>query len=162
MSGRHLVRSRYAGAILGVALCAAQVAATERITVENAWVPLVPATIKVHAAYMTIVNPGTEDQFIVGVESPDYARVELHASSVENGIVRMRHLDQIAVPAGKPATLEPGGMHLMLIGPKRTFAVGDNVRIVFRLQSGQPVEVSAVVRRRDGEMHGGHDHGVHR
>ena len=151
-------------AALAAMLCTAAPAA-ERLAVENAWVPWAPPTIKVHAAYLTIVNQGDTDQLIVGVESPDYERVELHSSSIKDGRSEMRRLDRIAVPANKRIAFEPGGMHLMLINPKQAYAVDDRIRFVLRLQAGEPVEASAVVRRRErgrepGQHH--HDHGGHR
>ena len=133
-----------AGAVVGAAMSAAvELSARERVSAENAWVPWAPPTVEVHAAYMTIVNRSNEDQSLVSAESPDYQRVELHSSN-------------------NRVTFEPGGLHLMLIGPKRPRAVGDRVRIVLRLQNGEPVEVSAIVRRRNAESPVGHDHhGAH-
>jgi copper(I)-binding protein len=139
--------------------------AAERLTADNAWVPWTPPAIKVQAAYLTIVNRSDTDQLVVGVESPDYERVELHSSSMKDGLSEMRRLDRIAVPANKRIALEPGGMHLMLINPKRAYAVNDRIRFVLRLQGGEQVETSAVVRRREQgrepEQHQ-HDHGDHR
>src|SRR5438067_7287209 len=93
--------------ILAAAACfaAVQLSAAERIRAENAWVPSAPPTIKVHAAYMTIVNESNEEQAVVSVESPDYERAELHSSSVVNGVTQMRHVDQLAIPANKRVAL---------------------------------------------------------
>jgi periplasmic copper chaperone A len=146
------------GAVGAAFYAAAQLSAAERVSAENAWVPWAPPTVEVHAAYMTIVNRSNQDQSVVGAESPDYQRVELHSSSVKNGVSEMRDVDQVAIAANQRVALEPGGLHLMLIGPKRPHAVDERVRIVLRLQSGELVEVSAVVRRRDTGSHAGHDH----
>ena len=149
-------------AATGLALCTGA-HASERVIAENAWVPWAPSTIKVHAAYMTVVNHGHDEQVIVGVESPDYERAELHASLVKNGVSEMRALDRIALPAHKPVAFAPGGMHIMLINPKRAYAADERVRVVLRLQSGEQIEASAQVRRREREptpTH--HHHGNHR
>ena len=65
---------------------------------------------------------------------------------------------------GIKVDLKPGGMHLMLINPKRAYAVNDRIRFVLRLQGGEQVEASAVVRRRkQGQPEQHHqDHGDHR
>src|SRR5262249_57786414 len=85
--------------VVGAAFyAAAQLSAAERVSVEDAWVPWAPPTVAVHAAYMTIVNRSNEDQSIVSAESPDYQRVELHVSSVKNGVNEMRDLAQVAIP----------------------------------------------------------------
>ena len=121
---------------------------------------LVTAGAVVGAAMSAAVELSARER--VSAESPDYQRVELHSSSVKNGVNEMRGLERVAVPANNRVTFEPGGLHLMLIGPKRPRAVGDRVRIVLRLQNGEPVEVSAIVRRRNAESPVGHDHhGAH-
>jgi copper(I)-binding protein len=147
-------------AMLGTAAPAA-----ERLTAENAWVPWAPPAIKVHAAYLTVVNRSDGDQLVVGAESPDYERVELHSSSIKDGRSEMRPLDRIAVPANTRIAFEPGGMHLMLINPKRAYAINDRIRFVLQMQGGERLEASAVVRRREQgrepEPHH-HGHGDHR
>ena len=48
----------------------------------------------------------------------------------------------------------------MLIGPKRTPALDDHVHIVLRLRGGEQVQVSAVVRRREGAGQVDHHHAL--
>ena len=131
-----------------VAVLCTTVSAAERLTAENAWVPWAPPAIKVHAAYLMIVNRSNVDHVIIGAESPEYERAELHGSSIRDGLSEMRSLDRIAVPANKQVAFEPGGLHIMLINPKRTYGVDDRIRLVLRLDSGDQIETSAVVRRR--------------
>ncbi len=151
---------------LGIALLAAApdvAPAAERLAAENAWVPWAPPAIRVHAAYMTIVNRGDEDQAVVGAESPDYEHVALHVSSIRQGMSEMQAVDRIPVRARTQIALEPGGTHMMLINPKRVYAVDDRIRVVLRLQSGEKVETSAVVRRRgQGNEPAAPHHGHHR
>jgi len=133
-------------------------AASERLSIENAWVPWAPSAVTVHAGYLTVVNRGDREEAIVGADSPDYQRVELHASSIRNGLAEMRTVDQIAVPPGGSVAFAPGGLHAMLIGHKRALAPGDRVRIVLRLRGGGRLEASAIVRQRESGRAGGHDH----
>ena len=157
------LRAAACGIAALVVVLGTMVFAAERLTAENAWVPWAPAAIKVHAAYLTIVNRSNVDQVIIGAESPDYERVELHRSSISNGLSEMRSLDQISVPANKRVTFEPGGLHVMLINPKRAYGVEDRIRLVLRLGGGDRFEASAVIRRRergiDARPH--HHHGNH-
>jgi periplasmic copper chaperone A len=147
------------GALVGAAVLAAPLAWTaEILTVENAWVPLAPAAVKVHAAYMTVVNPTDAEEHIVAAESPDYERVELHESIVEGGRNEMRAVDQVTVPAHGRIAFAPAGLHFMLVGPRRTPALDGQIRIVLRLRGGEQVEVSAVVRRREGAGQLDHHH----
>ena len=76
------------------------------------------------AAWLTIRNTGEADR-LVGAESPAAERVELHTHIHEDGVMMMRRVDAIQVPAGGEAALEPGGDHLMLFNLKAKFAPGD-------------------------------------
>lgn len=162
MIGGRLALRRLAvigGALVGASLVAVQVAlAGDTLTAENAWVPWAPPAVKVHVAYMTIVNRGATDQVVVSGESADYERVELHRSTVKDGVSTMQAVEKVTVPANRRVEFAPTGLHLMLVGPKRPQAVDGHVPIVLHLGDGKRVDVSAVVRRRQDSGHGAHSH----
>jgi copper(I)-binding protein len=153
-------RSFVAGSAVAVAVLwtAALVSAGETVTVENAWVPWAPTVVKVHAGYMTVINRSDADQQLVGASSSDYERVELHESSVKDGVSEMRSVDQVTIPANGRVAFAPAGLHFMLIGPRRPQAVGDRVRIVLRLRGVAEVAVLAEVRGRGSASHSDHHH----
>jgi periplasmic copper chaperone A len=146
-------------ALVGAALVTVALAsAGESLQAENAWVPWAPPGLKVHVAYMTIVNRGATDQIIVSVESTDYERIELHRSVIKDGVSTMEAIGEVKVPANGRVEFAPTGLHLMLIGPRRPQALDGHVQIVLRLSSGEQVDVSALIRRRDDAGHGAHSH----
>jgi periplasmic copper chaperone A len=144
--------------VVGALVTVLVASAGESVKAENAWVPWAPPGLKVHVAYMTIVNRGATDQVIVSAESTDYERIELHRSVIKNGVSTMQSIDEVRVPANGRVEFAPTGLHLMLIGPRRPQAVDGHVQIVLRLSGGGEVDVSAVVRRRDDAGHGAHTH----
>jgi hypothetical protein len=144
--------------VVGALVTVVLASAGESVKAENAWVPWAPPGLKVHVAYMTIVNRGATDQIIVSAESTDYERIELHRSVIKNGVSTMQSIDEVRVPANGRVEFAPTGLHLMLIGPRRPQAVDGHVQIVLRLSGGEEVDVSAVVRRRDDAGHGAHTH----
>jgi periplasmic copper chaperone A len=162
MIGRWLELGRLAvigSAVVGAALMTVVPAsAGESLQAENAWVPWAPPGLKVHVAYMTIVNRGATDQIIVSAESTDYERIELHRSVIKDGVSTMEAIGEVKVPANGRIEFAPTGLHLMLIGPRRPPALDGHVQIVLRLSSGEEVDVSAVIRRRDDAGHGAHSH----
>lgn len=162
MIGRWLELCRLAvigSAVVGAALVAVVPAlAGESLQAENAWVPWAPPGLKVHVAYMTIVNRGATDQIIVSAESTDYERIEVHRSVIKDGVSTMEAIGEVKVPANGRVEFAPTGLHLMLIGPRRPQALDGHVQIVLRLSSGEEVDVSAVIRRRDDAGHGAHSH----
>jgi copper(I)-binding protein len=142
--------------LVGVVLCAASAGAS--VTAEGAWVPWAPPMLKVHVAYMTIVNRSATDKHIVGADSPDYERIELHRSAIKDGVSTMQAVEKVTVPANGRVEFAPTGLHLMLVGPRRQQAVDSHVQIVLRLSGGEQVDVAAVVRRRNDASHGAHSH----
>ena len=76
---------------------------------------------RMSAGYLTFRNNSDEDIRITRVASTQYSTVELHESTIEDGVARMRELAELVIPANGAVTLERGGKHLMLMRP-----TGDN------------------------------------
>src|SRR5690625_5461281 len=68
------------------------------------------------AAYFTIDNRGGEFDRLIAARTEVADVVELHLSSIEDGVMRMRQVEAIEVPAGGQVHLERGGERLRLIG----------------------------------------------
>lgn len=132
----------------------------------GAWVRLAPPTLRTHGGYLTISNHGAEPQELVGASSDNYEMVMLHLSQVVDGVATMQHLESVEVPAGGKAEFKPGGLHLMLMGPKKPLETGGMVPIRLTFRSGATLEVQAMVmagapdaaaaKEMDHSAHGGH------
>lgn len=123
------------------------------LQINDAWIREAPPTASVHAAYMTLVNSGTEAVLIDSVSSPDFAGAEVHRSWIEDGVARMQPVSKLEVPANGALALEPGSYHLMLFNAKRPLLAGDSVTLLLHLANGNPVVVTAPVRRSTGSGH---------
>ncbi len=67
------------------------------------------------AGYLVLRNTTDEPIRITAVTSPQFGAVEIHETSIEDGVSRMRRLDALVVPPRDSVTLERGGKHLMLM-----------------------------------------------
>lgn len=67
------------------------------------------------AAYLTLTNKSDEPILLTSVTSPQFARIEMHESIIENDISRMQRIDELWIEAGQSTRFEPGGKHLMLM-----------------------------------------------
>ena len=67
------------------------------------------------AGYLVLTNNTDEAIVIDGVTSPQFGVVEIHRTILENGISRMRQIEELVVPARGSVILERGGKHLMLM-----------------------------------------------
>ncbi len=69
------------------------------------------------AGYMSLTNSSDQTMRVSRVTSPHYASVELHETTMENGVARMRALPELEISAGATVTLQRGAKHLMLSRP---------------------------------------------
>lgn len=69
------------------------------------------------AGFLVLTNNTGTPVAITRVSSPQFESVEIHETTVTDGIARMRRLDELRVPAHGFTTLERGGKHLMLMRP---------------------------------------------
>lgn len=133
---------------LSFVLAASSLAAQADVKATDAWVRATVPSQKSTGAFVTLTS--SEDAKVVGVASPAAAAVELHSSSMEGGVMRMRALDTLVLPAGKQVELKPGGMHVMLMGLAKPLAAGDTFPLVFTIEDKRgkrsPLEVRATVR----------------
>ncbi|MDQ3289224.1 MAG: copper chaperone PCu(A)C [Pseudomonadota bacterium] len=88
------------------------------------------------AGFARIENPCGMPLEIVGASSPAFSDVSLHETRIDEGISRMRAVEELHVPANGFVQLEPGGLHLMMMGAKAPLTPGSTVRIEFALKDG--------------------------
>lgn len=104
-----------------------------------------PPSAKSAAGYMRIANQGDTADRLIGVETGAANANMLHMTEVgADGVARMRHLDGIDLPPGQEVLLEPGGIHVMLMGLTGPLALGDLVpgTLIFEKAGRVAVEFS--------------------
>lgn len=125
----------------------AQTPATTVVTPERPWARATPAGAKTGVIYMTVINSSTSIERLLGASTPVAESVQFHNASEENGIVRMHELRTIEIaPAGK-IVLQPGGMHVMLVGLKQPLKEGQTFPLTLRFERSGQVEIAVPVER---------------
>ena len=97
------------------------------LVIRDGWVQEGPASQKITAAYMMIENHGQADVALKGATSSAADVIELHKMELTDGLMKMRKIDSINIPAGGHVELKPGGYHLMVIGLRQPLKEGDTV-----------------------------------
>src|SRR3990172_1297858 len=125
---------RIAGAIAAVFLIGSRVPAlaADAVSVGKPWVRATVPGQSVAGAYLDITAKA--DAVLVGVASPVAARAELHTMTMDGGVMKMRPLDKLDLPAGKTVNLKPGGHHVMLIDIRRELKAGESVPLTLTVQ----------------------------
>ncbi len=119
------------------------------LTVSNAWVPEAPPRVAALAGYMTIENGSGEARTLVGASGAQFERVEIHQTVYEKdtGLARMIPKGRIDIAPGERFSFEPGGYHLMLVGPKKAWQDGEIVPLILVFEDGSRPRVEFEVRR---------------
>ena len=118
------INQLYKLACIGALTLSAATAYAE-VTVSDAWVKATRPAQKVGAAYMTLESP--QDATLVKIESPAAGTVEIHSMTMNDGIMKMRRLEDLPLPAGESVKLAPGGFHLMLFDLAKPMQAGETV-----------------------------------
>ena len=121
----------------------------EQVVIKAAWVQEGPPSQKTTAAYMLIENHGADEIELLSARTEIASVVELHKMQLENGMMRMRRVDSISIPAGGSVELKPGGYHLMVIGLKKEIREGDVVPFVLQFTAQITKTINVPVKRRD-------------
>jgi copper(I)-binding protein len=116
------------------------------ISVEDSYVRVVPPGQKNTGAFMTIHNSSDKARSITSAESDAAEIVELHTHVNEDGMMKMRQIEKIDVPAMGKTVLMPGGLHVMLIGLTEAIEEGKAVRITLVFADGERKEIEATGR----------------
>ena len=112
---------------VAVFVAAASASAEDSVRIREARALATVPGQSVGAAYMTIESASPAR--LVSASSDAAATVQIHEMSMRDGIMRMRRVEGLDLPAGREVRLAPGGIHLMLTGLKKALRVGETVEL---------------------------------
>jgi copper(I)-binding protein len=132
------------------------------IVIDHPYAPPTPGGATTGAVYFrTLKNTGREPDRLLSASSPAATVVELHRSTIENDVMKMRQLPALDLPPGASLKVRHGGeIHLMLIGLKAPLKNGDRfpVRLKFERAGEREIVVHVQQPRTDGKPPPGHNH----
>jgi copper(I)-binding protein len=117
--------------------------ALAQVTVLDPWVRATVPNQKASGAFMRVQSATA--QRLVGVSSPLAGRTEIHEMAMENNTMRMRQVDAIELPAGKPVNLASGGYHVMFFDLKRQLKEGETVPVTLVVEDAAKKKSSVTV-----------------
>ena len=123
-------------------------AARAQVSVDKPWVRTTVPQQTTTGAFMTITS--AQGGKLVAASSPVAASVEVHEMRMDGDVMKMRPVDALPLPAGKPVELKAGAYHMMLMGLKKPVKFGDVVPITLVVEDAagerQTVEVKATAK----------------
>jgi len=117
------------------------------VSIENPYVREVPPGQPNSASFMTLTNDTNVDIALIKASSDVAPDVELHEHVDDDGLLKMRQIPKIIIPANGTTILKPGGLHVMLIGLNKTLKSGDNVEITLEFDNGTKQTINADVKK---------------
>lgn len=118
------------------------------VKVDDPWVRATVAPQKATGAFMQLTSAKAAK--VVAASSPVADMVEIHEMKMEDGVMKMRAVDALALPAGQAVALKPGSYHVMLMGLKQPIKAGETVPLTLTVEGEDKqrttVEVKAVAR----------------
>ena len=115
------------------------------IEFENVYVR-VAAKGMTSAAYFKISNSSQIADTLFGVKADFADMAHLHQSFRKNGMVGMKPVEFIIVPAKSSVVFKPGGYHVMLMNLKQDLKTGMKVKFILIFKHAGEVELSAPVK----------------
>lgn len=153
-------RACASAATLVIILSNAAAFAAAAVSVSNAWVRATVPGQSVAGAYLDIT--ANAPVALVAAESPVARKAELHHMTMDGGVMKMRAIEKLELPANRTVNFRPGGYHVMLTGIKRELKAGERVplRLTVRDRKGvqSTLQVDAEVKSTAGAAR---EHGHH-
>jgi len=134
--------------------------ALAQVSVKDPWVRGTVPQQKATGAFMQLTS--TQDARLVSASSPVAGVVEIHEMKMQDGVMRMRPIAALELPANQHVELKPGGYHVMLMDLKKPLAAGESVplTLTFETRDGKTssldlqAPVRALTASSGGAMHG--------
>ncbi len=118
--------------------------------VDQAWVRLNPGGQGPAAGYMTI-HGGEDAVKLLRVSSDGAMRIEMHESVEEKGMMTMKAIDNVDVPAKGEVKFAPGGRHLMIFDINPAILQEGKMSMTLLFSDGQRLIVDAPIQPGGGD-----------
>lgn len=131
-----------------------------KLEIHHPWARAMPVAGGTGAVYFKINNAGDQADTLLSASNPALAeKIEIHSHSNDNGVMRMRQVENVAVPAKGSVLFAPGGYHLMLINLKKPLVQGEKLPLTLKFAKAGQVKVEIKVEPVDVDaagLHAGH------
>lgn len=157
MNRRHILLATALLPLAAPALAQGSVTELGPLRIVNPWTRAAGQGMQ-GGGFLTIRNTGAAPDKLVSASSPAAGRLELHTHIRDGDVMRMRPVADIPVPANGEVTLQPGGLHLMLIGLTQSVNVGQSVPVTLRFERAGEVTIQLAVQAAGARQPGHHRH----
>jgi len=129
------------------------------LSIEGAFARATIGSGKTGAAYLTIYNPTDHQDWLISAKVTLAKKASLHTHLYQDGVMKMRPLKAVNIPARGMVVFKPGGDHLMLMGLKAPLRMGESFPLILVFEKAGEITVSIPVLAVGAKSAG---HGAHK
>ena len=122
------------------------------INIEAPYIREVPPGVPTSALFLTIKNDKDHAIDLTRASGEIAKNIELHEHTHQDGMMVMRQVKKITIPAHGQTELKPGGYHIMLIGLNKKIKAGDKINLKLHFSDGSEAVITAPVKKVMGGM----------
>ena len=140
--------------VIALTLVASASRASDELIISDAWVRATPPGKMMTAGYASIENASKKVITITGVSAGVAGHTSIHETRIERDRSTMRPVAELSIKAGERISLEPGGLHIMLMKLSEPLSDGQSIDICLELENNDSLcSAFSVVRYRKAAHH---------
>jgi periplasmic copper chaperone A len=145
-----------------IAALFASSASWAQVKVDDAWARATVQGQKATGAFMALT--ATQATRLVAVSTPVAGVAEIHEMKMDGGVMKMRAMPMLDLPAKQTVELKPGSYHLMLMDLKAPLMKDSSVALTLTFrdakgtESQQQISVPVSTGMQPDSGHGQHKH----
>ncbi len=119
----------------------------DELSIRSAWARASIVAGRPSAAYLTVINMGSQSDRLLGVTSPVAGAAQIHESVRDAGVMSMRPVDAVEIPPGATVDLKPGGTHIMLMKLTKELEAGTTIPLTLHFERAGTVTTDVPVHK---------------
>ncbi|GFM78689.1 copper(I)-binding protein [Pseudomonas cichorii] len=124
-----------------------------QLLIGHPWSMELPPNAPTVAAYFIIENKGSSPDRLLSVKTPIAGEAQLHEHVQADGLMKMRQVPSVDVPAGAKVSFAPMAYHVMLLGIKdrSMLALGQRFPMTLHFEKAGDIDVQVVIQKQEPE-----------
>ncbi|MGF1753795.1 copper chaperone PCu(A)C [Vibrio makurazakiensis] len=121
--------------------------ANSDVMAHDLYARAMPPSAVTSAVFTTLMNHSDQERVLVSATTPAAGKVELHDVIKEGDVMKMRQVQQIAIPANSNVELKPGSLHIMLFNLAKRLDEGQNIDLTLTFKNGEVQTLQVPVKK---------------
>jgi len=117
----------------------------QEVNVSDAYIRETLPGNTISSAYMRISNNNAQAIKLVTITSKVSPRIEIHQHQMLDGMMKMRQLNKLVIPAHENVLLQPYGLHLMIFDLQQPLKDGQKVSLTLHFANYRDININVPV-----------------